>query len=243
MTTEYSSLKISLSEAEEIASINFGKKGVATPLPGELDFNFKICTHNENYILKVGRPGENIELLDFQQKILNHIEKQEAPFLSPKFLTDLKGKSISSFIDANGEKRNIRLLSWIDGRLWSEVNPKTGNLLVGLGEMAGKLTTSLYDFDHPCAHRAFEWDIAQSEWVNNHLDLFSSKKKFILTHFISLFKSVQLSLSHIRKSVVHNDVNDNNILITEDIESPKIRAIIDYGDAIYTQSINITCTL
>jgi 4-aminobutyrate aminotransferase-like enzyme len=41
-----------------------------------------------------------------------------------------------------------------------------------------------------------------------------------------------------RKSVVHNDANDNNILVTETPDAPKVRAIIDFGDAIYTQIIN-----
>ena len=42
----------------------------------------------------------------------------------------------------------------------------------------------------------------------------------------------------LRKSVIHNDVNDNNVLVTKDLAKPKVNAIIDYGDAIHTQIIN-----
>ena len=38
--------------------------------------------------------------------------------------------------------------------------------------------------------------------------------------------------------MVHNDVNDNNIVVSSDFEKPEIKAIIDYGDAVYTAKIN-----
>ena len=57
-------------------------------------------------------------------------------------------------------------------------------------------------------------------------------------------KRCKNAYTKLRKSVVHNDANDNNIIVTESLTSPKVKAIIDYGDAIYTQTINdvaITC--
>ena len=51
-------------------------------------------------------------------------------------------------------------------------------------------------------------------------------------------------IKKLRKSIVHNDANDNNVLVSEDFKNPKTRAIIDFGDAINTQIINdvaITC--
>ena len=41
-----------------------------------------------------------------------------------------------------------------------------------------------------------------------------------------------------RKSVVHNDANDNNILVTDTIEAPSVKSLIDFGDSIYTQIVN-----
>ncbi len=38
--------------------------------------------------------------------------------------------------------------------------------------------------------------------------------------------------------MVHNDANDNNVVVSEDLEAPCVRAIIDYGDAVHTQIIN-----
>ncbi len=38
--------------------------------------------------------------------------------------------------------------------------------------------------------------------------------------------------------MVHNDVNDNNVVVTQDRIHPEVAAIIDYGDAVYTQTVN-----
>jgi 4-aminobutyrate aminotransferase-like enzyme len=46
------------------------------------------------------------------------------------------------------------------------------------------------------------------------------------------------SYGQLRKSIVHNDANDHNILVTNDLNNPKVKTLIDYGDTIKTQIIN-----
>ena len=52
------------------------------------------------------------------------------------------------------------------------------------------------------------------------------------------FEACQPSYIALRKSIVHNDPNDNNIIVTQNRLQPKAKAAIDYGDAIHTQIIN-----
>jgi Ser/Thr protein kinase RdoA (MazF antagonist) len=52
----YQQLQISTSLAEQIAFEFFNIKGNASPLAGEIDFNFKITTTEKSYILKVVAP-------------------------------------------------------------------------------------------------------------------------------------------------------------------------------------------
>ncbi|NPD86839.1 aminotransferase class III-fold pyridoxal phosphate-dependent enzyme, partial [Lentimicrobium sp. L6] len=56
--------------------------------------------------------------------------------------------------------------------------------------------------------------------------------------FQSLFKEIHEPYQSLRKSVVHSDANDNNVIVSNDLIHPQVKAIIDYGDAIYTQTIN-----
>lgn len=235
----YNNIKITLKEAENIASKLYQISGVATALPGEIDFNFKIKTaNNERYILKISRPNEDKEYLDFQQQLLLHIANNNKLVIAPKVITDIKGNTVSSFIDGEGNKRYVRLLTWVSGRVWSNVNPQLDSLRFSLGKQCGLLTTALNGFDHAKAHRKFDWDIFQSLWTKEYLHLFTSKERAILNTFIARFESNFDTYHKLRKSVVHNDANDNNVIVSEDLLKPKVIAAIDYGDAIYTPVIN-----
>jgi 4-aminobutyrate aminotransferase-like enzyme/Ser/Thr protein kinase RdoA (MazF antagonist) len=237
MKVDYSSIKIDASEASRIAQERYGISGEIKSMPGETDFNFRIITEEASYLLKVSRPGESIEYLDFQTALLKHI-KAATGIESPNTFKDLDGRSISEVIDHQGNKRSVRLLSWIEGRLWSDVNPISDNLLLNLGQKSGALADALLDFEHPFSERYLEWDIANSLWCTDKLSLFEGKEYTILSEFLARFKAIQEDFIKLRKSVVHSDVNDNNILVSDDLQSPAVKSIIDFGDAVKTQVIN-----
>ncbi|MEX0362684.1 MAG: aminotransferase class III-fold pyridoxal phosphate-dependent enzyme [Allomuricauda sp.] len=236
---EYEKLKISTEEAGKLALSLFNVQGEVFPLPGEIDFNFRVkVPDGDGFILKVSRVGENVGYLEYQQKLLQYVAAQESNLVSPLVVKDVHGNEVSEYRDSSGNLRKVRLLTWIPGRLWSGVNPQLDSLRFSLGEQCGRLTHALQGFDHPMAHREFEWDVAQALWTKDHLNLFKDDEKEILSHFIGAFQNNQDSYSKLRKSVVHNDANDNNIIVTEELAEPQVRAFIDYGDAIYTQTIN-----
>ncbi|MDG1508868.1 MAG: hypothetical protein P8Q53_03715, partial [Flavobacteriaceae bacterium] len=61
----YAQQKISTSEAEKILFDLYCIKGTASPLPGYVDFNFRIKIENEEgYILKISRVEENKKYLE-----------------------------------------------------------------------------------------------------------------------------------------------------------------------------------
>lgn len=235
----YNNLKISNQQAEEILFKLFYIKGKATELPGELDFNFRIKVNNgPGYILKISRSNENQDYLDFQQKLLQFVDVHGQNLRAPKVLNDGNGKAISKIIDNFGNERHVRLLSWVSGLVWSGVNPQLDNLRFSLGEQCGLLTQALQGFDHPEAHRIFEWDIAQFHWTKQQLHLFNNYEKDTIEYFINRFEKSQDAYTKLRKAVVHNDANDNNIIVSSNLIDSKVEALIDYGDAIHTQIIN-----
>jgi 4-aminobutyrate aminotransferase-like enzyme/Ser/Thr protein kinase RdoA (MazF antagonist) len=237
--TNYSNLKISNQRAEDILYTLFSIRGTASPLPGEIDLNFKILTKNkESYILKISPPNENENYLNFQQQLLQFLETKKQHLIAPVVIKDKNKCIISSIIDACGNKRSVRLLSWISGRIWSSVNPQLDDLRYSLGKQCGLLTAALTDFDHPEAYRYLSWDIAQSLWTKEHTNLFKGENKEVLIYFQSQFEASQTEYSKLRKKVVHNDANDNNVIVSFDLINPKVKAAIDYGDAINTQIIN-----
>ena len=209
------------------------------PLAGEVDLNFKMVTEQgETFVVKVYAPGRDLEFLNFQERLLTHLESKELNFDVPQVIKTHTGKSTLNFIDENQQQRSVRILSWISGRLWNHVNPHTAALRYELGTLCGTLSTALLDFDHPFAHREFEWDIASGLWVKEYLELFDTAEQNLIQVFISQFEEVQTEYTQLQKSTVHNDANDFNILVSEDVFNPKLEGLIDFGDAIYTQTIN-----
>jgi 4-aminobutyrate aminotransferase-like enzyme/Ser/Thr protein kinase RdoA (MazF antagonist) len=236
---EYTQLKITPKKAEEILFQRYNIKGKAFELPGYTDYNFRIKVDNENcFVLKISREDADENFLLFLQDILLYLEKNTADVILPKIIADKAGNYTSEVFDENKNKQNIRLLSWVSGRIWSQVNPQLDSLRFSLGEQCGLLTKALQGFNHPQAHGEFEWDTAQSLWTKDYLHLFNSEEQQVLSYFQNLFETHLISYSQLRKSVIHNDANDNNIIVTEDLENPKVKSIIDFGDAIYSQIIN-----
>lgn len=232
-------------EAEEILFTLYNIRGTALALPGEIDANFNIKIDSKNqYILKISPQNTAKNELDFQQKIFQYLNDKDISLKSPKVVLDTHKNAISEISIDTKTTLKVRLLTWIDGRVWSSVNPQLNDLRFSLGEKVGEITQNLQGFQHPKAERTFAWDIAQGLWIKDYLHLFKDEEKATIYYFLNKFEAFQKEYQTLRKSMVHNDANDNNILVSEDLIHPKVTAIIDFGDAIKTQIINdvaITC--
>ena len=117
----------------------YGLSGEVTPLAGEVDLNFKVVSsQGEEFVLKLFAPEIDQQFLDFQEKILIHLQDRVFDIEVPKIIKSKSGSSTTYLEDDNAKKRNVLLLSLISGRIWNQVNPKTENLRYQLGSVCGK---------------------------------------------------------------------------------------------------------
>ena len=73
----------------------------------------------------------------------------------------------------------------------------------------------------------------------------TTEKIKILKKFIKNFKDNLHLYQKLEKSIIHNDINDNNIIVSNDFLNPTVKSVIDFGDAVFSQTINdlaITCS-
>ena len=87
--------------------------------------------------------------------------------------------------------------------------------------------------------------LQKSLWVESYLDKFDHEKIKILKKFIKNFKDNLHLYQKLEKSIIHNDINDNNIIVSNDFLNPTVKSVIDFGDAVFSQTINdlaITCS-
>ncbi|WP_197463479.1 aminotransferase class III-fold pyridoxal phosphate-dependent enzyme [Cochleicola gelatinilyticus] len=229
---------ISTEKASELVFNHFGITSETTPLPGDMDINFHVKTESgSEAVLKISEATPDTGYLDFQIELLQHLKKKTRAIALPEAMATSDASYIKT-LTLNGTTYQLRMLSWVPGRLWARVNPKTTSLRKSLGIAAGTITCALQDFKHTHAQRTLEWDLAEAAWTVPYADRFSEEEQHLILHFQRLFKSLQKKYETLPKSVVHNDINDYNILVSNNLKDPEVAGIIDFGDAVYTQTIN-----
>ena len=229
-----------LNTVQQFTKEYFGITATAKQLVGHEDLNYFLKADNDaEFILKIAHHGQQLDILEMQNQVMNHLESKHSSLSFPRVISNKNDDDISIIKDEHGNDRFARLLTWVPGRLWSHVNPHRENLLENLGHAIGSLSYLLSDFDHPFAHRNFKWDISQAEWIEKYFDLFEGKHLELVRYFYDLFRNIALpKLEKLPKSVCHNDANDYNILVSFDRKKPKVLGLIDFGDLIYTNTIN-----
>lgn len=224
---------------KSILKEQFNLEGSLKALPGELDLNYRFDASNgESFTLKIAHAGEQADHLIMQNAVMHHLESKPLPLKLPVALSNRNGKDITVLKDTWQKDRLLRLLRWVPGRIYARVQPKSLALLESLGEACGKMCKALEDFDHPATHRWYKWDLAQASWIEDHLSLFQGGEAELIRHFFELYQQAIPTYQKLRKSVIYNDANDYNILVNEDKHSPKVHGFIDFGDVLFTQTIN-----
>ena len=244
-STNFNSV-IELQNLKSFLSVHYGITGTISPLAGELDLNFKLHASTEaSYIIKLYAPDREAAFIDFQAEIIQHLNAQPTDFTPPQLIKTQEGKSTALFIDNSGQERKVQLLSWISGVLWNHLWPQTLNLHRDLGVLCGQYTSALKNFKSDYAKRIFDWDIANALWIKKHLSLFSREEQQLISSHLNQFEKIQKEYHSLEKSIVHNDANDFNIIVSEDYFAPKVKGLIDFGDAVYTSVVNdlaVCCT-
>ncbi|NCA85416.1 MAG: aminotransferase class III-fold pyridoxal phosphate-dependent enzyme [Clostridia bacterium] len=232
---------ITPAEAEKIGRELYGIQAAAIVLPGEVDFNFRLTdAANHGYLLKISRPGADEKQIDFQIDLMHHLNHQNLPFEIPQPIASKSGRFREIFTDHQGRVCHVRLQSWVEGRMLGDVNPRSVDLLRNWGETCGWLCKVLKDYDHPAAHRQYKWNPAEMPASKEYLKYITDKEaKEAAFYFVDLFeKTTAPLLPKLRQSVNYNDAHEHNLLVNSDLNNPRITGLIDFGDAIYTQTIS-----
>lgn len=228
-------------QVRALASRHFNLDVSVQPLPGEVDLNFKAQTPDgRTFTLKIAHPDTPRQELEFQNALMQRLHAAGLGLEIPTIIPALDGESISVIIATDGSTRLMRLLSWVEGRCLADVNPHSPALLQRVGEMCGKLSRALAGFEHPAAHRFLKWDPSQAAWTREQLHhITDGQKQTTARYFLELFENHATTLfPRLRRSVCYCDANDYNVLVSFDAENPVVPGVIDFGDAVFTHTIN-----
>ena len=223
---------------EKFLNSVYGIEASLIKLSGYDDLNFLVkVDHKPVYVLKLSQ-GVPIAFFEAQQKIFRILDNLD-DYLFPRNVADKDGNPFHRYDDSY----IARLLNYIPGKFIAEI-PKNKSLLDSFGRFLARMDKALFDHHDPLVESRYNpWDIRNFPEIRNKITQISDPhlKKLIHYCLVQYDLKVKPELPDLRRSIIHNDANDWNVLA----DGEKIIGIIDFGDLAYTYTINelaIACT-
>jgi 4-aminobutyrate aminotransferase-like enzyme/Ser/Thr protein kinase RdoA (MazF antagonist) len=228
-------------EAVCIAKELYGIAAQARLLPGEYDDNFHLTTENgAEYVLKVMRAGCERALIELQCQALAYLAEVAPSISLPRVCPTLSGASLATTKTENGAERLVWLLTYVPGDLLAKANPQTPEMLFSLGCLLGQVDAALAGFTHPATQRAMKWDLARATWVKEYVQFIEDDaRRALIECLLQRYEThVVPQLPSLRKSVIHNDANDYNVIVSHAKAQPReVLSVIDFGDMLHTCTV------
>lgn len=234
--------RLSETEAIELLASRYDLSATVESLPGEHDQNFRVKTDSgERFVLKIASPTEDLGVLDFQMEAMEFLAEREVGFRIPRTIPTKDGESRFS-LSESGAPAWVRLLSYLEGEVLAGVRPRTAPLFESLGECLGRLDRELSGFEHAAADRSeHEWNLSSANHVmQEHLGYVTDAGRRAMVEGIRVeFESlVAPLLNELPRSVIHNDANDYNVLVSASRpEGRTVVGLLDFGDALESPTI------
>jgi 4-aminobutyrate aminotransferase-like enzyme/Ser/Thr protein kinase RdoA (MazF antagonist) len=192
------------------------------PLAGELDRNFRLQLRSgAQTILKVHSADTNLDELAMQDELLTLLSEENS-------VPSLLGSTVAGVAHPGLTGRAVRMLSWVEGSLWSDISNPGEQLLFSLGSRVALLDDSLRPFEHPMLDRPHRWNMMQAGALARPKDLWAAE-------MLDRFANVVLpQLRELPSQAIHNDANENNIVLGP---SGDVSALIDFGDTVRSPRI------
>ena len=223
-----------LSEIKNIVYGKYGRKVEVKKLESDRDQNFYLYDkkQNDRFVLKIFNPVESLDIINMQTSVLDHFQvSRSLTIRTPKIIKALDGQKFI-FIKRNNQRYILRLVSYISGDQLKDIKQKDISYF-RIGSFIGDLASILQSFSEKYYDRVFPWDISNIDFLHDNHSLFSDEnKENIIIHFINEYeKNVDPNKQFLRKSIIHNDCNDHNIIVEN---QTKTIGVIDFGDIVHS---------
>ncbi|MFC2133597.1 aminotransferase class III-fold pyridoxal phosphate-dependent enzyme [Bacteroidota bacterium] len=228
-------------DAAKFAKEHFGIKADASLLVSERDQNFLLRDEKgSKFVLKIANETEKYDILDMQNRAMNHIAENSDKITCPKVIIAKDGEEIVIVQSDSGNKYFMRLLSYLPGRFLAEIEDQSPELLYSLGKFMGNIVSTLSNFYHGSADRHFTWDLRHTgDTAHMSEYIASSHHRRIVEYFFHRFEiSIEPTLKQLRISVIHNDANDHNVIVSDIGGKSAVTGLIDFGDMVYSNIVN-----
>lgn len=196
--------------------------------------NYLVKTKDKQYVLKLYlKETETFALVEAENEALLFLHKTNNKIFPKPII--FKDNSLVKIIKIEEKELVCRMLSYLEGELLGNVAP-TKTLFKSLGRFIAQLDIQLQSFNNKTINaRQWQWDIQYLHLNKKYIqDISSAKGRSLISYFFQQFeKNLIPVLPELRKSMIHGDANEWNILVN----NGTVTGIIDFEDLSYTPLI------
>ena len=217
----------------KVVAATWGLEVALEALPGEYDLNFRaVPGDGTRFVLKVMRPDCDQGFVDLLCAAHAHLRLRDASVPVPAVIPTREGAPNAACADHDGRMRLVWLLSGLEGTDYADVRPHTLPLIRELGGHLARMDRALADFAHPDLDRELKWDLRTADWTAGHLHAIGDPaRRALVERILHAFTALKPALLGEPVGVIHNDVNDHNILVAHSERGgARISGLIDFGD-------------
>ena len=214
--------EFSVDEAKQIAIEYYNLNEFLGQLSSERDQNFLFQRDEQKFILKISNIDEDYSVIDMQNCAIEYIHHHI------RVIAALNGKMIITY-----KNHFVRVVTYLPGIPLADYRPHSTKLIFNLGKVLGNIDKSLIGFEHEASKRDLYWNMTDAEnIINTYKNLIIRKDHYQIIENIlhDWIEFVLPKFSSLRTSIIHNDGNDYNIIVTDEDHLD----LIDFGDMCQT---------
>ena len=204
-------------------------------LDGYDNKNYKISTKNADFIFKTYQfTEEQFDLVKAENELLIHLKSiGQIGTPEPILFTD---NSCEKVVKIEDRVLIIRMLSFLDGDFIGNAHfsNELGN---SLGKFLAGLDVNLINYNnYVIKSRQHDWDLQYALRNRDYLSAIENAgDRSIVEYFFLQFEETVIPLlPELRKTIIHNDANEWNLLTRNN----QVSGIIDFGDVAFTPLVN-----
>ncbi|HVS64563.1 MAG TPA: aminotransferase class III-fold pyridoxal phosphate-dependent enzyme [Thermoanaerobaculia bacterium] len=204
------------------------------------------------FVLKVHRAAADPRHVELETIALERAADAGLP--CPPIVPSRSGAPVDTWTSPGGERHAVRLVGFLEGAHLAGVR-QSPRLLANLGSVLARLDRALLDLEHPAAARVFDWDLRHAPEVVERRapEIVDAAGRELVIDLVDDFRRrSEGRLDALRRSVVHGDANDYNVLVAPDVERcassdgagwerfepTRISGLLDFGDLVSSWTVN-----
>jgi len=218
-----------------ILADQYGLAGALSRLPGENENYLLTTERGMRYVIKLAPDEHTDDVLDLEQVAAETIATSGTGIAVPAVIPTRRGSLETRFERPDGVVFRARVLAYVPGVPWGTAGVPTPQRRARVGRCIARIAYTLGSMTHPSARRTHQWDLTAVASHRSSTALIGEPvRRRLVDEALTLYVATALPrLAGLPRSVIHGDLNDENVLV----EGDEISGLLDFGDCLHNPTV------